>query len=103
MVLCVSGGFFYFFSSSSPLVVHGMSRGRRRKLLVGSKEVDGLITFWCGKVDDVAVRLEHVDLLNGRDGLHVHLLEGRLQLLVVDARGLVDLLDVPAGGSLAAV
>jgi len=54
-------------------------------------------------VDDVAVRLEHVDLLNGRDGLHVHLLEGRLQLLVVDARGLVDLLDVPAGGSLAAV
>lgn len=54
-------------------------------------------------MDDVAVRLEHVDLLDGLDGLHVHLLEGRLQLLVVDAGCLVDLLDNSSGGSLASV
>ena len=54
-------------------------------------------------MDDVAVRLEHVDLLNLGDGLDVHLLEGSLELLVVGARRPVDLLLNTSGSSLAAV
>jgi hypothetical protein len=54
-------------------------------------------------VDDVAIRLEHVDLLDLSDGLHVHLLEGSLELLVVGARRPVDLLLHTSGSSLAAV
>jgi len=54
-------------------------------------------------VDDVAVRLEHVDLLNGRDGLDVHLLESGLELLVVTTTGSVDLLDLSSGSTLATV
>lgn len=53
-------------------------------------------------MDDVAVRLEHVDLLDLGDGLDVHLLEGSLELLVVGARGPVDLLLDAPGGTLAA-
>lgn len=34
-------------------------------------------------MNDVAIRLEHVDLLNGLDGLSVQLLQGGLELLVV--------------------
>jgi hypothetical protein len=54
-------------------------------------------------VDDVSVFLEHVDLLDGLDGLHVHLLQGGLELLVVGTGGLVDLLDLAAGSALASV
>ena len=60
-------------------------------------------TLGGGEVDDVAVRLEHVDLLNLGDGLDVHLLEGSLELLVVGARRPVDLLLHTSGGTLAAV
>jgi len=58
-------------------------------------------TLWCREVNDVAVTLEHVDLLNARDGLDVHLLESRLQFLVVGTGGLVDLLDLSSGSTLA--
>lgn len=51
-------------------------------------------TLWCSKVDDVAVRLEHVDFLNGLDRLDIKLLECGLQLLVVRAGALVDLLNL---------
>ena len=54
-------------------------------------------------MDDVAVLLEHVDLLDGLDGLDVHLLQGGLKLLVVGTSGLVDLLDLAAGSALASV
>lgn len=54
-------------------------------------------------MDDVSVALEHVDLLNGLDGLDVELLQRGLELLVVGASGPVDLLDLPAGSTLAAV
>lgn len=54
-------------------------------------------------MDDVAVRLEHVHLLNRLDWLNVHLLEGGLQLLVVCAGALVDLLDLSPWCSLASV
>lgn len=54
-------------------------------------------------MDDVAILLEHVDLLDGLDGLDVHLLEGGLQLLVVGAGGPGDLLDLAAGSTLASI
>ena len=60
-------------------------------------------TFRRGEVDDVAVRLEHVDLLDCLNGLDVHLLESGLQLLVVGASALVDLLDLPSRGALSSV
>ena len=52
-------------------------------------------------MDHVAVLLEHVDLLNGLDGLDVHLLQGGLKFLVIGASSLVDLLDLSAGSTLA--
>jgi hypothetical protein len=58
-------------------------------------------TLWCREVDDVSVALEHVDLLNRLDGLDIELLERSLKLLVVGARVLVDLLDLPARSTLA--
>ena len=45
-------------------------------------------------MDDISVRLEHVDLLNRLDGLNIELLERCLQLLVVHACALMDLLDL---------
>jgi hypothetical protein len=54
-------------------------------------------------VDDVSVLLEHVDLLDGLNGLDVHLLEGSLELLVIGAGGLVDLLDLAAGSTLSTI
>jgi len=54
-------------------------------------------------VDDVAVLLEHVDLLDGLDRLDVHLLEGGLQLLVIGAGVAGHLLDLAAGSALASV
>lgn len=54
-------------------------------------------------MDDVAVGLEHVDLLNGLDGLDVELLQGGLELLVVGGGAGRRALDLSAGGALAAV
>ena len=53
-------------------------------------------------MNDIAVLLEHVHLLDGLDGLHAQLLERGLQLLVVRAAALVHLLDFPPGRSLSA-
>ena len=61
------------------------------------------LTLGCREVDDVAVALEHVDLLDSLDGLDVQLLKSTLELLVVGASVLVDLLDLPAGSTLASV
>jgi len=58
-------------------------------------------TLWCRKVDDITITFEHVDLLDGGDGLYVQLLEGGLELLVVRAAGLVDLLDLSSWSTLA--
>jgi hypothetical protein len=58
-------------------------------------------TLGCGEVDDVAVALEHVDLLNSLDGLDIQLLERSLELLVVGAGVPVDLLDLSARSTLA--
>jgi hypothetical protein len=68
-----------------------------------SREISGIsrLTLWCRKVDDVAVALEHVDLLNGLDGLDVELLQGLLELLVVAARAGRSPLDLSPGSTLA--
>ena len=55
------------------------------------------------KVYHIAVFLEHVDLLDRLDGLHVHLLECGLQFLVVCAGALVHFLRLAAGGTFASV
>ena len=54
-------------------------------------------------MNDVAVALEHVDLLNSLNGLDVQLLECALKLLVIGTGRPVDLLDLPAGCALASV
>lgn len=64
---------------------------------------DSKRTLGGSKVDHVAVLLKHVNLINGLDGLDVHLLQSSLELLVIGARGLVDLLDLPSGSTLSAV
>jgi len=79
------------------------------KFVSGCAEVEsggwigGGLTAGVGEVDDVAVLLEHVDLLNSLDGLDVHLLKGGLELLVIGTGVAVDLLDHAAGGTLATV
>jgi hypothetical protein len=51
-------------------------------------------------VDHVAIFLEHINLLNGLDRLHIQLLKRRLEFLIVGPRGLVDLLRLATRGSL---
>lgn len=60
-------------------------------------------TLGVGEVNDVSVLLEHVDFLNGLDGLDVHLLECSLEFLVVRGGGLVDALGLAARGTFASV
>lgn len=52
-------------------------------------------------MDDVAVLLEHVDLLDALEGLNVQLLKSGLELLVVGTGVADDLLDLTAGSTLA--
>ena len=54
-------------------------------------------------MNDIAVALEHVDLLNCLDGLHIQLLQRRLQLLVIGAGASDDLLDFSPGRALATI
>lgn len=54
-------------------------------------------------MDDVAIALEHVHLLDGLDGLDIELLEGLLKLLVVTGRPRGGALDLPPGSTLATV
>ncbi len=60
-------------------------------------------TFWCSKVDDIAIGLEHVDFLNSLDRLDIKLLECGLQLLVIHSCALVDLLDLSSRCALSTV
>ena len=62
-----------------------------------------MLTLGRRKMNHIAVRLEHIDLLDRLDGLDVHLLERRLQLLVVGSAALVDLLHLSSRSSFAAV
>ena len=62
-----------------------------------------MLTLWCRKMDDVTIRLEHVDFLDCLDRLHVHLLQSCLELLVVRSSALVDLLDLPPWCTFASV
>lgn len=51
-------------------------------------------------MDDIAILLEHVDLLDGLNWLDIQLLKCSLQLLVIAARGLLNLLDLSSWGTL---
>lgn len=57
-------------------------------------------TLGGGEVNHVAVALEHVDLLDGLDGLDVELLQGLLELLVVGAGPGGRTLHLSAGSAL---
>ena len=52
-------------------------------------------------MNDIAIRLEHVDLLNCLDGLSVQLLQGLLELLVVGAGSSGRTLDLSSGSTFA--
>lgn len=52
-------------------------------------------------MDDVAIALEHVNLLDGLNGLDVELLEGLLKLLVVTGGPRRRPLDLSPGSTLA--
>lgn len=54
-------------------------------------------------MDDVAVALEHVDLLDGLDGLDIQLLEGLLELLVITSGAGRRALDLSPRGTLATI
>lgn len=54
-------------------------------------------------MDDVAVGLEHVHLLDGLDGLNIDLLEGGLELLVIASGAGRRSLDLSAGSTLATI
>ena len=54
-------------------------------------------------MDDVAVLLEHVDLLDSLDRLDVELLQCSLKLLVIGSRAGRRPLDLSSGGSLATI
>ena len=55
------------------------------------------------EMDHVAIRLEHVDLLDCLDRLHIELLERLLELLVVGRRPRRGPLDFPTRSALATV
>lgn len=63
----------------------------------------GQHTLGGSEVNDVAVRLEHVDLLDGLDGLGVELLQGLLELLVISAGASGCALDLATGSALATI
>lgn len=54
-------------------------------------------------MDDVAVALEHVNLLDSLDGLDVDLLQGLLKLLVIGTGPSGSSLDLSPGSALATV
>ena len=54
------------------------------------------LTFRRREVDDVAIFLEHIHLLDGLNRLDVELFEGSLQLLIIGPGGFVDLLRFTA-------
>lgn len=54
-------------------------------------------------MNDVSVFLEHVDFLNGLDGLDIQFLERSLELLIVGSGRLVDLLRLTAGSTFASI
>ena len=64
---------------------------------------DDCRTFRGGKVDNIAILLEHIDLLNSLNRLDVELLKRRLQLFVVHSCALVNLLGLSSGCALSTV
>lgn len=50
-------------------------------------------TFWCSKVQHIAVVLEHVHLLDASNWLHVQLLQRTLQPLIILCAGVCGFLD----------
>lgn len=52
-------------------------------------------------MDDLAIFLEHVDLLDGWDGLGINLLQGVGKLSLLAGRVLAGLLDLSAHGAFA--
>lgn len=88
------------FLSSFLQVVVIMGRRRVGLLVECLGGVHQKHTLGGSEVNHVAIALEHVDLLNSLDGLHVELLERLLQLLVVGAGPGGRALHLSAGSAL---
>jgi hypothetical protein len=69
-------------------LLHFNPQNRSMKLTLGPSEMQ-----------NVAILLEHVDLLDTSDGLDVHLLQSGLQLPVIARSGSSGLLDLLSSGS----
>ena len=67
--------------------------------LYQGKPGTGVVTFWCGEGNDLTVLLEHVDLLNCLNWLHIQLLQSALQLLVIGAGAFMRLFDFSSWSS----
>ena len=52
-------------------------------------------------MNDIAIRLEHVDFLDSLNWLDVHLFQGRLELFVIRAGAFVHFLDLSARSAFA--
>lgn len=61
------------------------------------------LTLGGSEVDNIAIRLEHVDLLDSLDRLGAKLLQGLLKLLVIGTGPGRRTLDLSPGGTLSAV
>lgn len=68
-----------------------------------SQQAAAVRTLGSGEVDDIAVALKHVDLLDGLDRLDIELLERLLQLLVVAGGARGRALHLSPRGTLATI
>ena len=74
---------------------------QRRLKMCHPRQNNVMHTLGVLEVDDVAIVLEHVHLLNGGDVVHSKALQGGLEALVIGGGGLVLGLLLPAHGTLA--
>lgn len=86
---------------SANAATNAATTSRRSVARTARPDMHARLTLRRRKVNHIPVLLEHVDLLDGLDRLHIELLQRRLKLLVVGARSLRRPLNLAAGSTLA--